>query len=277
MTVSETLVPQVPAFPDSISKAHRQFLEDEQFLMLGRFLTDEELTELRFGYERVWENHPLPEADKIWKAPGTRALSMERFLPEAAIMKFIANPYVLRIAEAALGTSDIEYAGGYLHRHRLNRPWTWAELGWPGWHQDGQATLDRLTHINVWIYLDDLTKYDGVTQVLLGSSPLQRENLRAGRPASTGYDELKAAQDTYETGVFTAGPAGGGFAWSGFLVHRITSNQSGVGRRLVTYEFKTRQHGPKAKSLFRDKTTPEQRAELAAILPADKRFLVELD
>ena len=276
MTATLNAVPQVPAFPAAISDEQRRFLAEEQFLLMGRILSDRELVDLRFGYERIWESRPLTDDEKIWKVPGTRACSMEAFLEEPMIMSLIGNPYVLRMAEAALGTTDIEYAGGYLHKHRLNRPWTWAELGWPGWHQDGKSSLDPLNHINVWIYLDDLTKYDGVTQVLLGSTPLQRENLRAGRDPNTGYDALKAAQDTYETGVYTPGPAGGGFAWSGSLVHRITPNQTGVGRRLVTYEFRTRQHGPTAKSLYRDKTTPEQRKKLAAILPADKRFLVDL-
>lgn len=267
---------RVPDYPKVVSPEAKEFLAGEQFLPVGRLLSNDELIRARFAYERVWEANPLPEEERAKVVPGTRALTMDKFLHEPDLASILANEFVLRIAEAALGTGDIEFAGGYLHRQRLQRPWEFKELGWPGWHQDGKASLDPLTHINVWIYLDTLDKHDGLTQVLLGSVPLQRENLRAGRDPNTGMDALKAEQDGYETGVFTAGVAGGGFAWSGSIVHRITPNRSGVGRRLITYEYKTRQRGENAKSLFRDKTTPQQRSEIARSLPPDKRWLVQL-
>ena len=269
-------IPRVSEYPRAVTDEERSFLAREHFLPFDRLLTQEELVKLRFAYERVWESNPLPPEERSKLVPGTRALTMDKFLHERDIASLIGNEYFVRIAEAALGTSDIEYAGGYLHRQRLQGPWTFAQLGWPGWHQDGQATLEPLTHINIWVYLDDYTRLDGLTQVLLGSCETQRENLRAGRKTDEGMAALKAEQDTLETGVFTEGPAGGGFAWSGFVVHRITPNLSGVGRRLVTFEYKVRQRGENAKSLYREKTTREQRAAIAAHLAAERRSLVEL-
>ena len=276
MTAIETSLLRIGDFPREVTQEQSDFLQREGFIQFGRLLSEEELIPLRFAYERVWEANPLPEEQCDGKAaPGHRALSIEHFCHETELVRMISNEHFLCVAGAALQlpVEEIEFAGGYVHRQRCQRVWTYEDFGWPGWHKDGHPTFDPLSHINIWIYLDDCTKMDGVTQALLGSCEHQRQNLKDGIEPDTGLDILQEEQDTLKAGVFAEGPAGGGFCWSGFLVHRITPNRSGRPRRLITWEYR-----PKAKedsSLFQDKTTREQRAVMAEMLPEDFRFLVD--
>ncbi|MDA1137981.1 MAG: phytanoyl-CoA dioxygenase family protein [Planctomycetota bacterium] len=276
MTATETALPRICDFPQEVTQDQCKFVQREGFIQFGRLLEDSDLIPLRFAYERVWEANPIEEEARANAAPGHRALSMEHFLDEPDIIRLIANEYFLRIVCAALARppEEIEYAGGYIHRQRCQKAWDYEEFGWNGWHQDAQPSQAPLCHLNIWIYLDDCSKLDGVTQVLIGSCEQQRENLRKKRHPNDGINEMWGEQDSLDTGFFAEGPAGGGFAWGGFLWHRITPNRTGRPRRLVTWEYRHKSVCESEGSLYREKTTPEQRSLIAESLPEDKRFLV---
>mgnify|MGYP001158180472 CR=1 FL=1 len=260
-------------FPDALTNEQIEFFQKEFFLTFGRLLTEEELIPLRFAYERAWEGNPLTQEDGGNAVPGHRSMPMLPQFDQPELAKLIANDRLLTLAAGALKTTvdRLEYVGGNLNRQRIQKPWTYEEFGWPGWHQDASPDLDSPKRLNVWLYLDDCTRDEGVTQALVGSCELQRENLRAGRAPEQGIDQLQQEQDLPEDGVWAEAPAGGGFTWTGFLVHRISPNLSGKARRLVTYAYGIQQE---VESHFRDNTTPDQRAQIADMLPPDKRYLV---
>ena len=266
-------------YPDALSAEEVAFVHHENFGTFGRLLPDEELIAARFGYERMWEMHPYtPPQDADGKyAPGHRHLRLDEFLHEPDIMRLIANDYFLRIAGAILGVPETQlvYVAGYLHRQRCCKPWTYEDFGWPGWHQDAQPTLDLIDHINIWIYLDDCTRYEGVTQVLVGACELQRENLKAERPLDTGLYDLQDAQDSLEDGTWAEAPAGGGAVWGSFLSHRISPNLSGKSRRLITFEYKRADDPNVDETMFWKDLSAEQRQTVTDFLPQDKRYLVE--
>ena len=276
MTTTKT-PPCIGDFPDQVSQEEREFVRSEGFLQFGRLLHDSDLFPLRFAFERFWEANPIdPDAHGKGAMPGHRALSMEHFIDEPDIMRLMANEYFLRIASAALDRppEELEYAGGYVNRQRCQEAWLYGDSNWNGWHQDAQPTDEPLCHLNIWIYLDDYSRLDGVTQVLLGGCDQQRENRLKGCHENDGIGEMWAEQDSLDTGVYAEGPAGGGFAWGGFVFHRITPNRTGRPRRLVTWEYRHKSVCESEGSIFREKTTTEQRAALADLLPEDKRFLV---
>lgn len=279
-STTQTIRTLLGDFPESLTDDQVAFANRENFLTLGRLVNEDALIAARFAFERIWEHHLFSPPENGQKyAPGHRHLRIKDFLHEPDLTRLIGNTHSLQVAAGMLGTeiSDLRYVGGYLHRQRCSEPWTYEDFGWPGWHQDAEATLERNTHINIWIYLDDCTRYEGVTQVLAGSCEHERQNLRDKLHPQEGIDQMQLEQDTDETGTWAEAPAGGGVAWGGFLVHRISPNVSGKPRRLVTCEYQPASHAAINESFFHESTTPEERAAMRDVLPEDKRYLLGED
>jgi hypothetical protein len=273
-------------YPERISDDQVQFVDQESFLNFGKVLTDDETIEGRFAYSRVWLANPLSkEACSSDGIPGHPSMTMEKFLHEEAFARIIGNDHVLKIAAAVLDTppEDLVYVSGYIHRQLLARQWEYSDWFWDGWHTDAQPSMDPLTHCNLWIYFNDCTREEGVTQALKGSVPLMRENLRAGKPIKDRWEEggtadgiqalIEEVGDNPDKGTWAQAPAGGGFAWGGGLWHRIAPNRSGINRQLVTYEYEPRDNIQKDD--WKTKTTAEQRASIIEMLPPEKRYLLE--
>ena len=273
-------------YPEKVSADQIEFMDRENFLTFGKVLSDEELIDGRFAYSRVWEAHPLTEEQTQGDGiPGHPSMMMEKYCHEEALMRVLGNDYILRIASAVLHVpvEELVYIAGYTHRQRVVTRWDYSDWYWDGWHADGAPTLDPLTHCNIWIYFNDCTREEGVTQALAGSVQTMRENLRAGKPQKDRWEEggtsdgiqalIDEVGDDPEKGTWAQAPAGGGFAWGGSLWHRIAPNRSGVNRQLVTYEYEPRDSIQKDD--WKSKTTPEQRQAVAEMLPRDKRYLVD--
>jgi hypothetical protein len=271
---------------ERLSDEEIAFMDRENFITFGKVLSHEEVIEARFAYSRVWEANPLPpaqtEGDGI---PGHPSMTIEKYFHEEGLAKILANEHILHVASGVLHVpeSELVFVGGYLHRQRVITRWDYSDWFWDGWHTDAQPTTDSLAHCNIWIYFNDCTREEGVTQALAGSVETMRDNLRAGKPQKDRWEEggtadgiqalIESVGDDPEKGTWAQAPAGGGFAWGGPLWHRIAPNRSGVNRQLATYEYEPRDQI--AKDDWKTKTTPEQREAVCAMLPPDKRYLVE--
>lgn len=56
---------QISATPVSLTPDQVEFARRENFITFGRLLSDEELANARFAYERVWDQHPfVPESKR---------------------------------------------------------------------------------------------------------------------------------------------------------------------------------------------------------------------
>lgn len=287
----------IEAFPSGLSDDQVAFFDREYLSSFGRILTDEELFSLRFAYERIWEAQPAPPQKKDSQIPGHLSLTMEAFSHESPFTLLIGNDYILKMASHVLHASpeDLVYVGGYLHWQRLQNDWNYEDWFWDGWHVDAKPSLDPLTHVNVWVYLDDCTRNEGATQALVGSCEKQRENIKAGKTATEVHEEnsvhkgiremLDAVGTDPDKGTWAEAPAGGGFMWSSFLWHRITPNHSGVRRRLLTLEYDVRQNGAERSTngsrasgtLLKERSSVEQRRQMAEMLPVDKRYLIDIN
>ncbi|MDP6114814.1 MAG: phytanoyl-CoA dioxygenase family protein [Planctomycetota bacterium] len=273
-------------YPTEITQQQVDFIDRENFYTFGKILTDDEIIEGRFAYARVWEANPLAEEQRAGDGvPGHPSMKIESYCHEPALAKLIANEYILRIASAALHTpvDELVYVDGYMHRQRLYARWDYCDWSWDGWHLDGAPNIDPLTHCNVWMYFNDCTRDEGVTQALLGGCEKQRENIRAGYPDGDRWepgniqDGIQAMIDEVghdpDKGTWAVAPAGGGLAWGGFLWHRIAPNRSGINRTLVTYEYAPRSADHKTE--FKDRTTAELRESILPMLPDDKHYLLD--
>ncbi len=287
----------IDAHPKALTEEQVEFFNHEYVSTFGRILTDEELSALRFAYERVWADHLVPPDREESAIPGHPSVTMEEFYHETPFTELVANDNILMLASQVLRVkpTDLVYVGGYLHWQRLQLDWNYSDWFWDGWHVDWQPNLHPLTHVNVWVYLDDCTREEGATQVLLGSCEKMRENLRAGlteqdqwaeNSVHTGIREMMdTVGDDPEKGTWGEAPAGGGTLWTSYLWHRIAPNHSGVRRRLVTLEYDIRGVGDDLPpngtrvpvSLIDERMTQEQRREMAGMLPEDKRYLIPVE
>ena len=134
-----------------------------------------------------------------------------------------------------------------------------------GWHTDFEITgpVDRSTHINLWIYLDDVSAEEGCTQLVEGSVDLWNHNLAEGRPVQEGIEAR--IHDTNQVRSSEA-PAGGGLGFNGACFHRATPNRSGKRRRLISYEYDLASNDELHGKLYATATT-EQIEKLRELLP----------
>lgn len=213
----------------------RQFLEDD-FLVYDRSVEDEALHALRYAFERVYENEEevQPDHPRMIRRP-------HQYFYEPALMAAVANPTVLAIARAALDTDDFVYTGGYLARTRFTGVPEDGKDNGGGWHADmflrPGSDYRRDDRVAVWIYLDDLSRDEGATQLLPGATARIRENFISDRPPFEGLEKEVAAANRREGAVYNEAPAGGGFAFKSFAGHTARHNVSGIPRRIITMDF----------------------------------------
>jgi hypothetical protein len=200
-------VARIPDFPATVPAACVAYFQREMFVLCGKLLDEAQLRQARFAYERVWEKQPMSDEElqnKAGQATGNRSVRANRWSHEAGLLGLIASPFVLGVAEAALGSTDLVWVGGFLHRQRLQGDWQYQDLGWNGWHKDAPAAVaaQPITHVNVWLYLDDCGPEDGVTQVMPGSVPRMRELLAAGENAEALCKHAQTTWHAPDWGVF---------------------------------------------------------------------------
>ena len=267
----------IPAGTTELAHDSTSQILDEGFLTFGPCVTREQLIAMRFAYERVFESFSVG-ANHFGGGEWERVAELQAFYNEPALVAAIANPMIVAIAEAALETKDIEYTGSILRRTRFGNPMHEQETNQFPWHADLFIQGDPATapdeRVAIWIYLDDVTVFDGATQLLPGSTAVHRENLRNGRSYADGMEAALAEADDAAKGVFVEAPAGGGMAFKSYALHRAVLNRSGVPRRILTLDYRVRGSRFIGDGNFQ-KMPSELRTELAAALPEASRYLVQ--
>lgn len=228
---------------DLTTEESAQLLE-EGHLTFDSCVSAAELHRMRFEYEIVFEQFDASNAERFGGGEIERVAMLPAFTDYPALLGLIANSRVLAIAEAGLGTSDIEYTGSILRRTLFNSFIHAPDSKGYSWHPDCFLQGDRATasddRIAIWIYLDDVMQEDGATQLLPGSTAQLRANLRAGRDERAGMEEAMRHADNDGEGVFATAPAGGGLAFKSYVMHRARPNRSGVVRRVATLDYRVR-------------------------------------
>lgn len=223
----------------SSAPACLEFFRTFRVLLLGQLIPLEDLVRARFAYERLWESNPLTESEQKEVVPGCRTLPLAAIESEPDLRALGDSLRVVELAQWLLDTPLVSIRSAHAFKQRLQRRWDYNDLGSNHWHHDvdPRTACDPIRMISVWLYLDDVTREEGATQVLLTSVPEQRRLLETGWDPAEVTRRARSTMTDLSYGTWTDGPAGGGFVWSGSLVHRMTPNRSGVPRRLVTFEF----------------------------------------
>jgi len=231
----------LPAGTTVLSAAQQDKIKTEGFLTFGNCLTPQELTAARLAYEPVMEAFS-PDDARYGGGDMERAAFLPAFGDCPDLLKLIANPTIIAIAEAALGTSDIEYIGSILRRTRFDADWV-RESGVGSWHADywllGDPAQVRDERVAIWIYLDDVTKAEGATQLIPGSSEIFRRSQCENRDFSEALQESLAPGESVSNS-FVEAPAGGGMAFKSRVIHRAIANTSGIPRRVMTMDYRVR-------------------------------------
>lgn len=232
----------LPATTTDLNDAQKTLITEEGFLTFGNCLSPAELTAARLAFEPVMEEFDKHDTARFGGGEMERAALLAAFCDRTDLMKLMVNPTVLAIAEAALGTSDLEYTGSILRRTWFGAKWV-RESGVGPWHTDywliGDPATVRDERVAIWIYLDDVTREEGATQMLPGSTAIMRRAHGEGR---TGYEVVESALAQGESvqNTFAQAPAGGGMAFKSHVVHRAVANTSGIVRRIITFDFRVR-------------------------------------
>jgi ectoine hydroxylase-related dioxygenase (phytanoyl-CoA dioxygenase family) len=259
------------------SEQKQQFLEDD-FLVYDCSVRAEELHALRHAFERVYENEEevQPDHPRMIRRP-------HQYYYEPALMAAVANPTVLAIARAALDTEDFIYTGGYLARTRFTGIPEDGKDNGGGWHADmflrPGSDYRRDDRVAVWIYLDYLSRDEGATQLLPGSSARIRENFINDRPPFEGLEAELASANRGEGAVYNEAPAGGGFSFKSFAGHTARHNLSGIPRRIITMDFAVRsskQIDSTGGSCHFQRLSAEQQETARAALPEDARWVMPI-
>ncbi len=228
---------EVPQLNRLLEQFHR-----DGFLVLPGILSKEEVSRLRAGVERYFEE-PCPEADLYGMPRMWRPKMFERG-PEFEAL--IDHPAVIDLVEAILGAD--------CHLIAMSALRTEPGAGISGWHADETVRFPRSVDVpldpripmpcfvvNLNYYLCDVDENLGPTQFVSGSH-------RSGRqPRPEDYD---AQGNPHYEGkrVFSAvGPAGTAVLWHDQTWHRGAINNSGdrirwvqqapYGRRFIAQRF----------------------------------------
>ena len=258
------------------SEERETFLEDD-YLLYDKIFEDEELFAMRHAFERVIENGE----DGSPKQPRMNR-RVHDYYNEAALMACIANPTVVAIVRAGLGTDDFIYTGGSLSRTRFT--------GIPddkgghfGWHSDmflrPGSDYSKDDRIAIWIYLDDISMVDGATHLVHGSARPARINILNDRGVTYGIQDMIDAADRLEDPTFAEAPAGGGFAFKSFIIHALRHNVSGRPRRIISMDFAIKgseQIAGDGGSCHFQRLSQEQQEEARQALQEEMRWLLPL-
>jgi ectoine hydroxylase-related dioxygenase (phytanoyl-CoA dioxygenase family) len=146
---------------------------------LGRVLDDGDLATLRARAEALMREeapglfyqHDAPsgeyrdlELGRGWIGPSSAYRKIERLERDAVVWRWIANPFFVAVARAAIG-SELS-----LYRAMLMNKAAGGGTELP-WHQDGGLFwgLDRDPIVSIWTALDDATAESGALEIVPGS------------------------------------------------------------------------------------------------------------
>ncbi|WP_051856115.1 phytanoyl-CoA dioxygenase family protein [Streptomyces sp. NRRL B-1347] len=212
---------------------------DNGFLLLDSLLDENEVDRLRTAFQRDC-NTPGPH--RIIEDGGDEVRAVySSHLRQAEYARLMRDPRILVPAQQLL-TDDV-----YVYQFKINAKPAFGGDKW-AWHQDFLAwqisdNLPAPVQVNVGVFLDDVTEFNGPVIFLPGShrDGLVHEGRKEERKSSQHLDpddislspkQLAALVDRHGM-TSPKGPAGSVVLFSSEIVHGSAPNMSPFARRLL--------------------------------------------
>jgi ectoine hydroxylase-related dioxygenase (phytanoyl-CoA dioxygenase family) len=212
----EQLFEAVGITENTLSRAEKEALDKQGYLIVPGLLDHQWLEQLRAAFERLLEEHEKANGNHSRQATGTRHVDGLGYQGEL-FERVYTHPKLLAAVRHILGD---EFRFGGLHgRDPL------PGFGQQGLHGDA---VPRYPHepyqvvTSLWA-LDDFTLKNGATRLVPGS------HLEGGLPPK----DLRQPGSQHPKQIFASTPAGSAIIFNGHLWHSGTQNNSKAPRRAL--------------------------------------------
>lgn len=216
ITNIDQLFEAVGANDKTLSRADKENLDNQGFLIVPGLLDKKWLEQLRAAFERLLEEHERENGQHARQATGTRHVPIS-LAPGQLFENVYTHPKLLAAVRHILG-DDLRF-GGIHGRDPL------PGFGQQGLHSDApprQPGAPYQVVTSLWA-LDDFTAQNGATRLVPGTHT--EYSLPPKESRQPGYNHPKQ--------IFAVAPAGSAIIFNGHLLHSGTQNNSKGSRRAL--------------------------------------------